>query len=92
MKPVEAIERWAQGHEWLFLTLFLGREVQRKTNRASVPIGWALAGVLVVLVSAGGLAADVAVAVLAGTLTAIAPVLLWIAYALRPDQHIGEDL
>ena len=123
MKPGEAMERWAQGHERLFLTLFFGvvvtaltamtvsaagrghapaitgawiagfgltaltmyrrhragrlilrraadRAIQQRKNRAAVPIGWAVAGACVVLVSVGGLGADLAVAVLAGTLTA----------------------
>jgi hypothetical protein len=68
------------------------REVQREKNRASVPIGWALAGALVVVTAVGGLTADLAVAVVAGVLTAFAPVVLWIAYVLRPDQRPGEDL
>ena len=39
-----------------------------------------------------GLGADLAVAALTGILTAIAPVILWIAYVLRPDEPLGEDL
>jgi len=145
MKPGEAFQHWAQGHERLFLTLFLGavvttltvmvisaaarghavaitgawlagfgltalemyrrhragrlilrraedRERQQQKSLASVPVGWALAGAFAVLLVVGGLVADLAAAVLAGTLTAIAPVLLRVAYALRPDEHLGEDL
>ena len=76
----------------LILRRAADREIQRRKNLASVPIGWALAGALVILLSVGGLAADLAVAALAGTLTAFAPLILWITYALRPDQHIDEDL
>jgi hypothetical protein len=40
----------------------------------------------------GGAAQPIALSALGGVLTAIAPVMLWIAFVLRPDQRPGEVL
>ena len=70
------------------------REARQAANRRAAPF-WVIGAVAVTAI-AGGLVADnvkaVVTAGLAGYIWAITPVLLYIAFVIRPDEHVGEDL
>jgi uncharacterized protein (DUF2062 family) len=68
------------------------RERQRATNEASMRWTPLLLGVIIGATVVGGAAQPIAFSALGGVLTAIAPVMLWIAFVLRPDQRPGEVL
>lgn len=68
------------------------REEQRLKNESSRSWSWPIVCLVVVVAAAGGAARDVAFGALGGALTAMAPVLLWVAFVLRPDEHPGADL
>ena len=94
-------ERWAREHERAFLTTFftltlpaLGFVAVRAAldghARGHRRVGRSLCG----RVEDRRRQAEINVfyALIGGALTAIAPVMLWIAFVLRPDQHPDEDL
>jgi uncharacterized membrane protein YfcA len=68
------------------------RERQRAANQAGRSLTPAILGAVMALAVVRGLARHVAFAVIGGIFTAIGPVLLWIAFVLRPDERPGEDL
>jgi hypothetical protein len=68
------------------------RRRQAAINQASRRATPLILGMTVLLVALVGLDRHVVFAALGGALTAFGPVLLWIAFVLRPDQHLNEDL
>jgi hypothetical protein len=68
------------------------RRRQAEINAASRRLAPLLLGVPLVILGLFGLDRHVVYAVLGGAFTAIAPVMLWIAFVLRPDEHPDEDL
>jgi hypothetical protein len=68
------------------------RERQGATNRAGRSLIPIFVAVVITLNAIGVPARDVIVAAMGGIFTAVGPVLLWIAFVLRPDQRPGEDL
>jgi hypothetical protein len=68
------------------------RERQGATNRAGRSLIPIIVTAVIALNVIGGPARDVFVAAMGGIFTAVGPVLLWIAFVLRPDQRPGEDL
>lgn len=76
----------------LILRKASGRKRQAEVNEASRrSTPFAVAGFAVVALI-GGVARDIAFAALGGVLTMLAPVLLWIAFVLRPDERPDDDL
>lgn len=78
----------------LILRRAVDRDRARVTNRRwATTWAWALIGIAVALTAVlTGSAKSVLAAAFGGYLAAIAPVMLYIAFVVRPDEHIGEDL
>jgi hypothetical protein len=68
------------------------RERQKEVNASSRRNGPVLLAIACGVLAIGGLWQHIAAALVGGVFTAVGPVLLWIAFVLRPDEHIGEDL
>jgi hypothetical protein len=76
------------------LTLRRASDRRRQAARHKASRGWVppIVGAVLVVLAVGGLSRGIVAAVIGGVFTAIGPVLLWIAFVLRPDQHVNEDL
>ncbi len=76
----------------LILRRAADRERQAETNRRSLAWTPLILVAVAAVGAAGGDLQGVFLAVLLGVWVPGAPLLLWIAFKLRPDQHPGEDL
>ena len=76
----------------LILRKAADRERQAETNQRSLAWTPLIVGIVVAVGAAGGDLEGVFVAFILGLWLPGAPLLLWIAFKLRPDQHPGEDL